>query len=998
MKQFICYFELIKKDSFVKRKLFTLLFVFVTCSSYSQQRIKGTIKDGANVPIPGVSVLEKGTKNSVVSDFDGNYEIISKTSQATLIFTFVGLETKEVVVNGKSLINVVMKDVVNDLSEVVVIGYGTQKRGDVTSAIATVKSKDFASGSVRNASELIRGKVAGLNISNGSGDPSATSSVSLRGVASLQGNTSPLVLINGVPGGFDSIAPEDIESIDVLKDASAAAIYGTRGANGVILITTKTVGRDVPTTISYSHYTAVSSFGKKANFLDAGQVRELRANNTFPTIVKNSLSADLGYDTYWLGEISRTAFTQNHTLGFKGGNAQSNYVASVSYMDQEGVFKGSDNDELKISFDVNHYMFNDKLKVNLNLVNGIQNINAAFNPRVYRQALIRNPTDRVKKDDGTWQERSIFQYENPLALIEETESLNQNKWMRLSANTTLTLLPGWDTSLNLSTLRNMGLNGYAESKQHISNTRDNRNGYASRSTYNNKTDLLEFTTKYSEKFEKHRVSALAGYSYQYIVNEGFNANNSDFPTDAFSYNNLGAGRKVIEGQRGLVGSYKNDEKLLGFFGRVSYGYDNKYNILMSLRQEGSSKFGKNNKWGTFPSVSAGWTISNESFMKNLSFINNLKLRTGFGVTGITPGASYLSQTLYNYAGDIYSDGKWIQGLVPASNPNPDLKWEKSSEFNIGLDFSFVNNRVNGSVDVYNKQTKDLLWDYSVPTPPNLYGSTLANVGKLENKGIEVLLNVNPIKTSNFTWDSNMTFAYNKNKLLSLSNDLYEIDGDYINTGGVGDPISMDTHRLEVGQSIGNFWGLKSVDITDGGTWIIETKDGTRKTLEPNLYTDENKQYLGNGRPNYNAGWTNTFRYKKFDLSVALIGAFDFQIINQQRMFYEVPKAVYNKLDSAYDLVYGKSLLTYDQTFVSYYIEKGDYIKLDNVTLAYNIDVKKLKFINSARIYASGSNIATITGYKGLDPEVTSGAITPGNDDRDKYPTIQTFTLGINLTF
>ncbi|WP_026712621.1 SusC/RagA family TonB-linked outer membrane protein [Flavobacterium daejeonense] len=998
MKQFIYYFELIKKSSFFGKKLWTLIFIFVFFSSFSQQRIKGTIKDGADFPIPGVTVMEKGTKNSVVSDLDGNYEIISMTSHPTLIFSYVGQETKEIAVDGRSIVNVVMKDAVSDLSEVVVIGYGTQKKGDVTSSIATVKSKNFAAGSVRNASELIRGKVAGLSITNGSGDPSASSSVSLRGVASLQGNTAPLVLINGVPGGFDSIAPEDIESIDVLKDASAAAIYGTRGANGVILITTKTVGRDVPTTITYSHYTAFSSFGKKANFLDAGQLRELRENNTFPLIVKNSLNADLGFDTDWLGEITRKAFTQNHTIGMKGGNVKSNYVASVSYMEQEGVFKGSDNNEFKISLDVNHFMFNDKLKVNLNLVNGIQNINAAFNPRVYRQALIRNPTDRVKKEDGTWQERSIFQYENPLALIEETESLNQNKWMRLTGNTTLTLLPGWDTSLNLSTLRSMGLNGYAESKQHISNTRDNRNGYASRSTYNDKTDLLEFTTKYSEKLDKHRVSALAGYSYQYIVREGFNANNSDFPTDAFSYNNLGAGRKVIEGQRGLVGSYKNDEKLIGFFGRVSYGYDNKYNILMSLRQEGSSKFGKNNKWGTFPSVSAGWTISNESFMKDLSFIDNLKLRSGFGVTGITPGASYLSQTLYNYAGDIYSDGKWVQGLVPASNPNPDLKWEKSSEFNIGLDFSFLKNRISGSVDVYNKQTKDLLWDYSVPTPPNLYGSTLANVGKLENKGIEVLLNVNPIKLSNFSWDSNLTFAYNKNKLLSLSNDLYEIDGDYINTGGVGDPISMSTHRLEVGQPVGNIWGLKTVDITDGGTWIIETKDGTRKTLEPNLYTDENKQYLGNGRPAYNVGWANTFKYKQFDLNVALIGSFDFQIINQQRMFYEVPKAVYNKLDSAYDLVYGKSLLTYDQTFVSYYVEKGDYVKLDNVTLAYNLDVKKLKFINSAKIYASGSNIATITGYKGQDPEVTSEAITPGNDDRDKFPTIRTFTLGINLTF
>ncbi|MNF73237.1 TonB dependent receptor [compost metagenome] len=482
------------------------------------------------------------------------------------------------------------------------------------------------------------------------------------------------------------------------------------------------------------------------------------------------------------------------------------------------------------------------------------------------------------------------------------------------------------------------------------------------------------------------------------MSQGGYAYNYNFPTDAFSYNNLEEGQALLDG-KAYMDSYKEDNKLIGFFGRGSYSFDNKYHLLASVRREGSSRFGDNYKWGTFPSVSAGWTISNESFLKDVSVVNNLKLRAGYGETGIIPNSSYMSQTLLNYEGYFYNNGAWVQGLVPASNPNPDLRWEKSQEINLGVDFSLLDHRISGSVDVYHKKTKDMLWDYNVPVPPYLYGVMTANVGKMENKGIEILLNTVPVKIKDFEWDSSMTFSHNENELTSLSNDLYEIEGNYINVGNTGDPISFSTHRLEVGQSIGNFWGLKSVDITDDGKWIIETKDGTRKTLNETLYNDDNKQYLGNGIPKFNAGWTNTFKYKSFDLGVVLVGAFGFQILNYQRMFYENPTINYNMLDSSQDLVYGKAKLNYSQTYVSYYIEDGDYVKLDNVTFGYNLDVKNLKFLNSARVYASGSNLATFTDYKGIDPEIAGGnGLTAGNDSRDKYPTTRTFTLGINVNF
>ncbi|MEL1253563.1 TonB-dependent receptor [Flavobacterium sp. DGU38] len=984
-------------SSYRDKMFCAILFLFVVFSAFSQQKYSGKITDVNNLPLPGVSVLEKNTTNAVTTDFDGNFEITTKGNDVILVFSYVGLKTKELKPDGKTL-NVILESDLNELTEVVVVGYGTQKKERVTSAIASIKEKDFTRGDIRDASDLIRGKVAGLTITNGSGDPSASSNISLRGVSTLKGGTGPLILINGVPGGIDTVSPNDIASIDVLKDASAAAIYGTRGANGVILITTKTVNKDIPSTITYSTFASISNFANKAKFLDAGQQRNLRSQG-FSIPFK-----DGGASTDWLDEISGSGFTQNHNLAFKGGNAKTNYIVNLNYVDQSGVFTNTFNKEYRFSFDVNHSMFNDKLKVNLSLLNGTRDmgLEEGIVGYAYRQAMIRNPTAPVYNADGTYDEGNTdsgkFQYYNPVGIINETTQDRNETWQRFTANLTLDLLPGWDAGAMFAINKNTGLNGYSESKQHYSNTINKLNGVARRDTGTTDNDYMELTTKYHKKLDKHEFTVLGGYSYQYSVNEGFSASNYDFPTDSFSYNNLGAGNALSDGKAGM-GSYKNDNKLIGFFGRINYDFNDKYDLLFSIRREGSSKFGDNYKWGNFPAVSAGWSINKESFLKEVAAVNNLKLRAGYGVTGVIPRDSYMSKTLYNYSGYFFDDGKWVKGLVPVSNPNPDLRWEKTTEINIGLDFAFLNNRISGSFDVYNKKTSDMLWDYAVPTPPYLYSSITANVGKMENKGFELLLNIVPVKTENFVWNSSMTFSHNKNKLTSLSNDLFQIEGDYLNWGNTGDPISFSTHRLEVGQSIGNFWGLKSVDITSDGKWIVELPDGTRQTLTTSMYNDNNKQYLGNGIPQYYGGWTNTFSYKKFDLSMVLTGAFDFEILNTQRMFYENPTIAYNMLDTAYDKVYGKSVLNYNQTYVSYYIEKGDYVKVDNITLSYNFDVKPFKVINAMRLYVSGNNLATFTKYKGLDPEIKrEDPLSQGMDNRDKYPSTRSFTLGLNVTF
>lgn len=493
-----------------------------------------------------------------------------------------------------------------------------------------------------------------------------------------------------------------------------------------------------------------------------------------------------------------------------------------------------------------------------------------------------------------------------------------------------------------------------------------------------------------------------GNSYQYYTYERFYANNYNFPTDFYQWHNLGLGQALKDGKAGM-GSDKNENTLIGFFARVSYAFDNKYNLLVSVRQEGSSKFGDNNKWGTFPSASLGWTISNEGFMEGITWLNNLKLRAGFGITGVIPNDPYMSLTRYNYGSSYYYDkGTWKPGLEVASNPNPDLKWEKSTEYNIGLDFSVLNDRLGGSVDIYRKKTTDLLFNYSVPTPPNLYSYTFANGGSVHNQGIEVAINAIPVQTKDFEWKTVVTVAHNASKLLSLSNDMYE-SNSYMDTGGLGEPINVSTHRMEEGRPLGEFYGLKSVGVSENGLFLIEKPDGEVVEFSTAYLTnDEYRQYLGNGLPKVYLGWGNTFTYKNWDLSMQFTSQLGFKILNEPRAYYENNSHAYNRLKSVEEAPYGGQYTlssSQPQTMVSYYLENGNFLKLTNLTIGYNFPFKNNKYIKNVRAYLSGDNLFCITGYSGLDPELSNPYPTyAGIDNRDKYPSIRSFTFGLNLTF
>ncbi|GLB48312.1 SusC/RagA family TonB-linked outer membrane protein [Neptunitalea sp. Y10] len=976
----------------------------------AQTTITGTIISGEDdSPLPGASVMIKGTSTGTSTDFDGNYSLSGVNQGDVLEFSYVGFITKEITVGTETVISVTLEVDATTLDDVVVVGYGTQKKEQVTSSVASVSSEEFVTpAGSSDVGSLIQGKVAGVSIVQNSGDPTAGTQVRLRGTSTLLGtNTSPLVIIDGVPGDFNTVAPQDIESISVLKDGSAAAMYGTRGTNGVILVTTKRASGSYDSKVTYSASVSTQEFVRTLDMLSAQDYRDQVAAGTRPIA---GAASDLGYDTDWLDVITRTPISHTHNVTFRGGDFKTNYLATVNVRELEGMFLKSDNKILTGRVDINHSMFDDKLRFNFGyLVRGRNFTTTAdggsFNGYTYRQALIRNPTSPVRHEDGSWDSNELgevgnFNYENPLGRIKESDGRNKSNFTRLNSRIDYNPFDGLKLSALLSLSRYNETRGYYETKNHISNIRDGVNGYVSNGTLETEDKLMELTAQYSKTLGEHDFTVLGGYSYQSFYNHNYWMSNTDFQTDIFGFDNIGLGLGLAENKaRTGIGSFTSMTNLISFFGRLNYAYKDKYLLQASLRYEAASQLYKTeDPWGAFPAISAGWRISEEDFMKSVKFISDLKVRVGYGVTGTPNSDGFGAVALLGYSDPFYYDGNWIRTLTPTQNPNPYLKWEEKHETNIGLDFGLFDNFITGNIDYYQRNIKDLLYDYQVPVPPNFVSTTRANVGEISNSGLEVLINVNAIQTEDFEWTTSVNFSTNKSKLEQLSNDLYQAQQDYFYTGATGEPIQQTTHIVQVGQPIGNFYGFKVVDVDDEGRWIYEDADGTLKNYDEFGRGYENMQVLGNGLPNYYAGWNNSFKYKNFDLSVTMRGAFDYQIINYNRMYLENPTLTqYNRLASSKEPVFGKTQLTSPQEFNSYYVEDGDFWKIDNITLGYNLG-ELGKYISSARVYVTTSNTFLITGYKGIDPEVNFGGLSPGVDSRDTYPTTRNFTLGFDVSF
>ena len=979
------------------------LFLLLTLLSFSlialaQQKVTGKVKDSSGEPVIGASVVVKGNNTmGTITDFDGNF-MLDVPTKSVLVISYIGYVTQEVPTAGKKSLEIILKEDTKTLDEVVVIGYGTQRKGDVTSSVASVKADNFVKGAVKDVGQLIQGKVAGLAITNPNGDPTGSTQIRLRGTNTIGGaNTAPLVLIDGIPGELGTVAPEDVESVDVLKDGSAAAIYGTRGTNGVILITTKQAkGVDI-NQVEYNGYVSTSLIAKKLDMLNADEFRTLYPDQ------------DHGADTDWIDEISRTPISHVHNLSLMGGNSKTNYIANLNYASRQGIMKKSDFESFQGRIEVTHRMFDDKLKLKFGLFgkkNQMESTTSggSFRGWVYGQATRRNPTDPVRNEDGTRNENvSKFEYENPLALLYEAEGNVKKTQLRYNGNIVYNPIKDLTLSAVFSYIRDNMNRGYGETLSHISALRDGLAGWSSVGAYTKMEKLMELTAQYNKEIGAHKFSVLGGYSYNETDFEELWIDNYGFQDDYFGgWHNIGIGSALKDGKAN-IGSKKTPTNLIGFFGRATYSFKNRYLLMGALRYEGASQlWGTDNAWGLFPSVSVGWRITEEAFMKNQKIFDDLKLRVGYGVTGSQPKDPFLGVAMLKYGSYAFVNGNWIQTIVPASNPNPDLKWEEKKETNIGLDFVSWGGRLSGSIDYYNRDVDGLIYEYGVPTPPNLYNKTMANGGTMRNRGVEVLVTVVPVQNKDFEWSTTGTFSLNSNKLISLSGSIFKSDYDYFNTGTVEYSGQVaDSHRVQVGESIGNFYGFKVVDVDSEGRWIYEDRNGELVNYKDFTHAPEDKHVIGNGLPKWYAGWNNTLRYKNFDLNVTMRGAFGFQIINGGRMNYENVKnsRFENRLKSVNDLVFGKHTLSpeVEPEFNSYYVEDGDYWKIDNITLGYSFG-QVGKYIKSLRIYGSVLNALTITGYKGIDPEVSTDGLTPGYDTRDRYPSVRSFTFGVNVKF
>jgi TonB-dependent starch-binding outer membrane protein SusC len=964
-----------------------------------QKSVSGKVTDSSGLPLPGVTVVVKGTTQGTVTNADGEYSLTNISDDATLVFSFVGMKTQEIFVTGKANISLTMEEGFIAIGEVVAVGYGTQKRKEVTSSIATVKEKDFNKGAITQSPlQLVQGKIAGLAISRPSGgDPTKGIEIQLRGISTVSGDASPLVVIDGVPGGnLNTLAPEDIASIDILRDGSAAAIYGTRGNAGVIIITTKkgTFGKAA---IGYSAYMYTEIWMKKPNILTASDWRQIKTDfqNSDNPFLKGKVTSivDYGSDTDWLNEITRKNPLSNvHNLYITGGTESTNYYASVNYRNLQGFIDESSNDILSGRLSLTHSELDGKLKMVMNLSNSIRKYHPV-NLDAYNQALNRNPTMPVHNEDGTFHETQAWHYYNPVALLKQVQRDHDRLDFLANTQVSYMLTRKLKVSANGAIQRYNETTGNYESKESFASISNGYNGSAGRSSYQQVDRTLESTLLYSNQFKnRHNLTALAGYSYQDFTNESFGASNRYFITDLFGYNNLGAGLYVPKGiYNNNIWSTKSSSKLIAFFGRVNYNYDDRYLISGSIRREGSTKFGKNNKWGVFPAVSAGWRIGREKFMENIDFINDLKLRIGYGITGNQGIGNYLSLQKLGTTGSMFYNGEWIPGYGPTSNANPDLRWEKKAETNLGIDISIFNN-ISASLDLYNRKTTDLLYNYEVPVPPYLYNNLWSNVGEIVNKGFEFMISAQPVKNQKFSWETNFNISYNNNKLVSLSNEEFHTTYlDYENLSGDMGMSGVNAYRLEEGQPIGNMFGYKFAGFTDDGKWLFWDKTDTEKlTVQEVKYED--KRVIGNGLPKSWIGFTNDFKYRNFDLTISFRGAFGFDILNTQRMWYGnisvIPINVFKE-------VLNNQIFDNPQ-YSDYYIENGAYIKLDNITIGYNIPVDKT--FKELRLYACAQNLFTFTRYKGQDPEMDITGLSPGIDYHWLYPSVKTLSIGINVKF
>lgn len=949
-------------------------------ASQQKKRITGIVKDSEGNPVIGANVVEKGTTNGTITDLDGKF-VLEIASSSLLEFSYIGYTTLTQAVGNQNVVNVSLKEDTQKLDEVVVVGYGTQTKREITGSITNVTTEDFNKGLTRTAADLLQGKVAGLVVNSGSGDVTSNSTIQLRGMSTLQKDQGPLVVIDNVPGAdMSTVSPQDIESISILKDASSAAIYGSRSAGGVILITTKKGYASKPT-VAYTGAFGVSTLANKPNLLTADQWRDY----TSSTPGKNGKDFDMGANTDWFKEITRIGFQQDHNVSLAGGGSSHNYRGSLSYMHRDGIARDNSLTRYNARFQFSQRALDDRLKINLTGVATITD-NAPTNGTNFLLAYNMIPVRPVKLSDGSWFDTREYDQGNPVRNQDENKHVNRINNFYGTADISYSIIDNLDVKVLLAKSRNSEDETQYNSME--SQAGYNNGGYAKRAGILLDKDLMEWTANYSAQIDKHKINALIGYSWEQENYEQHSVEARGFITNSLGANNLESAQRLNPGD---AKSAKTQNRLISLYARANYSFNEKYMLTATVRRDGSSKFGANSKWGTFPSVSAAWNITQESFMKEMKWLSDLKLSVGYGITGNQSGLDpYTTRELYGTEGLYYDNGSWLPSYKISQNANPDLKWEQTAMLNIGLDFSVINNRLSGRIEWYNKNTSDMLYEYPVPTPPYLYDKIMANVGDMNNQGVELSLNADAIRTKDFSWNISLNLAHNKNKVTRLSNDKFSMDkillGELFIRGG----SSSGTHILEEGRPIGQFYGLVCNGLDENGRYIIVDKDGDGEISDPADY-----DYIGCAQPKLTYGINNSFRYKNFDLSFFLRGTLGNDILNATRMAYGqagfLPGT--NALDDPLTFT-----LTETPRFSNYYLENGSFMRLDNLTVGYQI-----KALNGIRVYFTAQNLFVITKYKGLDPEVRMDSndgrgLTPGVEAREFYPKARTFSVGLNLNF
>ena len=965
--------------------------------------VQGTVTDEAGETLIGATVQQKGTSNGTVTDFDGNFTL-TVPSNAILSVSYIGYTPKEIAVNGQTNLTIVLSNDDQMLNEVVVIGYGTMDKKELTSAISHVSEKDFLTVSSLDPSMMIQGKVAGVSITNtGTGDPNNQASIQIRGVSSRSAGLGPLIVIDGVPGGnLTNINPNDIASFDVLKDGAASAIYGTRGSNGVIVVTTKKGSKDGQTHTSYSGQYSWDFINKELQMMNAQEYRDVRLG-------WGDTGVDLGGNIDWLDETSRTGGAMQHTLTLSGGNDKSNYRVSADYRNAHGIDLRSKREEYGARAAVMHTTKNGLFTLTANIAPRIiYRDNADWS--VFKDAIEANPTTPLMNPDDP---SLYYNFQGQVV------GSNPVERQRLEKDHAITKLLDWDGTVKLNLLPLLAKN--EDSPHHLSTqvmfadhqySNDNswfrpststiainngREGEASRSYGKESQYVFEWLTNYSGKFGLHYIKGMAVYSYQYSKYSGFNAENKDFPNDGLTSDNLGSGEYAKEEGEVMMGSYQNDAKLIAFFGRVSYNYDDRYMLTASLRHEGSSKFGIDNKWGNFPAISAGWRISSENFMKDITWINDLKLRADFGVTGNQDFGSYLSLNTMTGFGYYFYNGKYFQVWGPSKNVNPDLKWEKGKNWNVGLDFSLFNNRLYGSLNYFSRRQQDLLGNYKVSVPPYLFDETFVNVGTMKNTGFEFDLNFRAVDTPTFGYDINLVGTTMSNKFLDFSNSQY-VGQDYYDVCGTEDPYPFyNLQRIQKGESLGNFFMWKYAGHSTEGEWLVYDRDGD--IIRASQASDADRQQVGNGMPKFTMSMSHTFRYRNFDLSLFFRGAFFFDIFNIHDFYYGTRNFTGNRLKKAYAKNFEISSSA-NPVVCDYFLERGDYLKLDMVTLGYTFRPNNWRFLDRVRVFTTAKNLFTLTKFSGVDPSTYQvNGLTPGGQgSRTYFPSTRQLIVGVQVDF